>query len=329
MGARQYDPVLGRFLSVDPLFEAFRNQGAYNYAFNSPVNWKDPSGLAPVDEKGNKLMSLAYIFSAEAAEDNLALNIEAYEHSKGFLTESWAYMHGIGPSMLAVDFNYDPMKNFGGSGSVGSFFSSIGNAIGSLFSSVGSKTARTGDDGKGTDAGGKKKKSGDKKTFDYSNIDYKALGDSNKKKVENKVDLTDEFNIRVSVMEIYFSTIGETLEEFLGGSFFSYDDKLIYFGTLQWKGAGTEFMNPKAFMGSVFTKNGGGFVNGEFFTPADFGNYFYGVAARSMGILEVNAVQGAGLYGILTGSVLDGSNWYGLFDNGIDTEMILRGYYGK
>ncbi|MDA3844604.1 MAG: RHS repeat-associated core domain-containing protein [Candidatus Kapabacteria bacterium] len=56
MGARQYDPVLGRFFSVDPLFEAFRDQGVYNYAFNSPVNWKDPSGLAPVDEKGNKLL---------------------------------------------------------------------------------------------------------------------------------------------------------------------------------------------------------------------------------------------------------------------------------
>jgi hypothetical protein len=67
------------------------------------VNWKDPSGLAPVDEKGIRLLSVAFIFSVAAVEDNLALQEEAYEHSRGFLTDSWAYIHGIGTSMLALN----------------------------------------------------------------------------------------------------------------------------------------------------------------------------------------------------------------------------------
>jgi hypothetical protein len=38
-------------MSVDPLFEAFPGQSAYSYAFNSPLSWSDPSGLAPEKEQ--------------------------------------------------------------------------------------------------------------------------------------------------------------------------------------------------------------------------------------------------------------------------------------
>ena len=46
MGARMYDPESGRFLSVDPLFELFTEHTPYHYAYNSPLIFKDPSGLA-------------------------------------------------------------------------------------------------------------------------------------------------------------------------------------------------------------------------------------------------------------------------------------------
>ena len=52
MGARIYDPEIGRFLSADPLFEAFPNQSPYSYALNNPLSFRDPSGLAPEKEKG-------------------------------------------------------------------------------------------------------------------------------------------------------------------------------------------------------------------------------------------------------------------------------------
>ncbi|WP_177246570.1 polymorphic toxin-type HINT domain-containing protein [Actinacidiphila alni] len=54
LGARDYDPVLGRFTSADPLFEATDpNQiGGYTYAGDSPVTQSDPSGLSNRDSGG-------------------------------------------------------------------------------------------------------------------------------------------------------------------------------------------------------------------------------------------------------------------------------------
>ncbi|MFI5618666.1 RHS repeat domain-containing protein [Streptomyces sp. NPDC051567] len=48
LGAREYDPVVGRFLSVDPVvdFNEPKQQNPYAYAANSPVTFSDPSGLA-------------------------------------------------------------------------------------------------------------------------------------------------------------------------------------------------------------------------------------------------------------------------------------------
>jgi RHS repeat-associated protein len=47
LGARQYDPTLGRFTSLDPLFEATDDQqlAGYAYAANNPITKSDPTGL--------------------------------------------------------------------------------------------------------------------------------------------------------------------------------------------------------------------------------------------------------------------------------------------
>ena len=57
-GFRQYDPLTGRFLSPDPLFEKFTFYSPYQYAYNNPVSFKDPTGLAPESEKkkSNKML---------------------------------------------------------------------------------------------------------------------------------------------------------------------------------------------------------------------------------------------------------------------------------
>ncbi|MEV7087929.1 RHS repeat-associated core domain-containing protein [Streptomyces sp. NPDC093085] len=49
LGAREYDPTLGRFLSVDPVidFDDPAQMNAYSYAHNNPVTQSDPTGLRP------------------------------------------------------------------------------------------------------------------------------------------------------------------------------------------------------------------------------------------------------------------------------------------
>ncbi|WP_262850887.1 RHS repeat domain-containing protein [Mumia quercus] len=49
LGAREYDPSMGRFLSVDPIMDLNDPQqmNAYGYANNNPVSFADPTGLFP------------------------------------------------------------------------------------------------------------------------------------------------------------------------------------------------------------------------------------------------------------------------------------------
>ncbi|MGC9496975.1 polymorphic toxin-type HINT domain-containing protein [Streptomyces sp. WG7] len=46
LGAREYDPAIGRFISVDPMMDVAESQtmNPYAYANNSPVTYSDPSG---------------------------------------------------------------------------------------------------------------------------------------------------------------------------------------------------------------------------------------------------------------------------------------------
>ncbi|MCX2970996.1 MULTISPECIES: polymorphic toxin-type HINT domain-containing protein [Streptomyces] len=50
IGAREYDPTTGRFISVDPLIDITdpTQMNGYNYANNNPVTLWDPSGLRPL-----------------------------------------------------------------------------------------------------------------------------------------------------------------------------------------------------------------------------------------------------------------------------------------
>ncbi|OKI85929.1 hypothetical protein A6A27_40020 [Micromonospora sp. CB01531] len=56
LGAREYDPTIGRFISVDPVMDLTDPQqwNPYTYANNSPVTFSDPSGLLWINDGGGK-----------------------------------------------------------------------------------------------------------------------------------------------------------------------------------------------------------------------------------------------------------------------------------
>ncbi|MBX3042732.1 MAG: hypothetical protein KF896_03355 [Ignavibacteriae bacterium] len=74
LGFRMYDNETGRFTTPDLLWSAFPAHTPYHYAYNSPLTYRDPTGLAPEKEKERE--ELMGVFENQFAvsqklEDNL------------------------------------------------------------------------------------------------------------------------------------------------------------------------------------------------------------------------------------------------------------------
>ena len=72
LGARIYDPVIGRFLSRDPLLIPLTaaTTNPYAFAMNDPVNGSDPSGLT--DPRGEDQLGIVAAYSEPGSPEPIS-----------------------------------------------------------------------------------------------------------------------------------------------------------------------------------------------------------------------------------------------------------------
>ena len=81
-GARFYDPMLGRWHTVDPLAEKFRRMSPYNYGANNPIRFIDPDGMEMTDFKDKEGNLITHVQDGSNAVFQLTGNNKTDEYFK-------------------------------------------------------------------------------------------------------------------------------------------------------------------------------------------------------------------------------------------------------
>ena len=292
LGFRMYDNETGRFTTPDLLWSAFPAQTPYHYAYNSPLTYRDPTGLAPEKEKEREEL-MGWTNDGE----NDVYYLTGVEVTASRL---WDYnLHNF----LYESFQHDE-RNQARLGEMQNWWmSSVYNWKGP----AGTIDFKKGSTNLSPNPNDKSNKSKPERTKVF-NEHLDKLAKYFKAEREN-------FEKRMDKSEISSYKVREIL-------------RILKFGEIQWKGKDTDFLNPK--QSETFKYDG--IYNGEEFSKDDFGNYAYGVAAREFGVNWIISLWGAGVFSSYnhynkgTTENIQFSNLPGLGDDWNDSFMIFRGY---
>jgi RHS repeat-associated protein len=85
-GARYYDPVMRRFLAVDPLANKYAAWSPYTYTLDNPISLVDPDGAAPGDAFGTQ--------NAAAEDFGNTYNDDSIRKNREYFSAIYAYRQG-------------------------------------------------------------------------------------------------------------------------------------------------------------------------------------------------------------------------------------------